>query len=452
MTSVRLVLTFFVAVCLARAAIAQEQATKVIWDFEQQGLGSQWSAIGKLSAAREPHEVAEQPRAAKKDDLLPGGQVVKLDAQAGSYFATKKELPRVAWERAERVSFWVFRSAGEAKRDADCTFDLQFFDGANRALFARKLVVKGSGWQQVEVPCEWIAPVNGRVGNWPAVNRLGFGFREESHLSVDGLQVDLNVKPRPALPLAAVVPIAFPKATEKEIKTAEREGFLVATNAAECKPDVVADLLVPVVEKMNKDLPLLPATSPARLLIFATREEYEQFPPRLAQQFGKEAAIPKSNGFTILGWATAGWDPQQGEKRPVFVHEFVHSLIESRLQLANEQEWLQEGLATYYQLQIYPQKNVPEIVQAGLARGDFDMRKLTSGQPIATTDYWQAATLCSLLLRDPGYQPQLKELITALQQADSTKLEPHLATVFKTDFNKLTADWKKHCREAFPVK
>lgn len=450
-TFVPQVVASFLFVC-AGLLIAQDAPSKVTWDFEKQALGDEWTASGKIRVERLKGTTPEKLKPKRADDLTPDGQMAKLDAEDGAYFALKKDLPRVAWERAERVSFWVSRSPEEAKRDPDCTFDLLFLDATNRTTFSRKVVVKGSGWQQVEIPLEWIAPSAGQVGSWPDVQRLAFSFREESHFSLDALQADLAAKPRAGTALVTMLPIAFPDTPAKGIKTAEREGYVVATNAPDCDPALMADLLKPIAEQLAKDLPLEPQVAPGRLLIFKTREEYQKFPPRLAEQFGKEAAPPKSDGFTLLGWATSSWDEKQGLQRPVFVHEFVHSVLESRLRLANSGEWFQEGLATHYQLLKYPQKNVPQIIQDGIAREQFDLKALTSGKPIAGTTYWQAATLCSLLVRDPAYQPQLKELVAAFRKSHSTALEPHLATVLKVDFDQLTKDWKQHCREAFPVK
>ncbi len=431
--------------------LAQE-ASRVGWDFERQALSTEWTAGGKITAARAIGELAEKPKPIRAGDLVPSGQIATIDAEAGSSFALRKELPRVPWELAERISFWVSRSAEEARRDPDCTFDLLFIDPASRVVFSRRIVLKGSGWQQIEIPTRWIAPVTGRVGTWSGVQWFGFSFREESHLALDAVQADFAARPRAAMSLDEMLPIAFPGVAPAAIKTAEREAFVIATNSTECEPTKLVDVLQPVVVQVAMDLPLMDVPVPARLLIFATRDEYQKFPPRLAEKYGKEAAQPQSDGFTLLGWATSNWDAKQGIQRPVFVHEFIHSLLEARLGIANQGEWLQEGLATYYQLHTFPQKNFATLVHANLATEQFDLNALTSGKPIATTAYWQAATLCSLLLRDPAYQPKLKALIAAIQKQESTALEPHLATVLKTNFTLLTNDWQKHCREAWPVK
>lgn len=450
--AIRAFVSLLLLVLFGFTAQAQPQAPATIaWDFDKQALSTEWTAGGKITATRAVGEPAEKPKAIRADDLVPGGQVAAIDAQPNSFFALKKELPRLPWERAERISFWVSRSAEEAKRDPECIFDVLFLDAASRAVFSRRVIITGSGWQQVEIPTLWIAPTTGRVGSWSGVQRLAFSFREESHLALDAVQAELAAKAQPPMSLDVMLPIAFPGVAASAIKTVEREGFVVATNATECDPAKVAAHLQPLAKEIAADLPLLESTTPARLLIFATRDEYQKFPPRLAAKYGKEAATPQSDGFTLLGWSTSSWDSAQGAERPVFTHEFVHSLLESRLRIANQGEWFQEGLATYYQLQFFPQKNFPHVVHEGIAREQFDLKALTTGKPIAITTYWQAATLCSLLLHDPAYQPKLKELIAALQRAESTALEPHLATVLKVDFDRLTHDWKKHCREAWPV-
>lgn len=445
---------FFGFFCLAlglSVASAQEPA-KIIWDFETKALSAEWSAGGKITAARAIGEPENKPKPARADDPLPAGQVVTIDAEAGAFIAQRKDLPRVPWERAERITFWVSRSAEEAKRDPDCTLDLLFLDAASRAVYSRRVVVTGSGWQQVEIPAAWIAPTTGRVGSWPGVQRLAFSFREESHLALDAVQADLAAKPRAAQSLQEMLPVAFPGVAPTAIKSTERDALVVATNATDCDPTKLADLLRPVAVRIAEDLPLDEIGPPACMLIFASRDEYQKFAPRLAERFGKEAAAPQSDGFTILGWATSNWDARQGLNRPVFVHEFVHSLLEKRLRLANQGEWFQEGLATYYQLQQYPQKNLGQLIHEGIASNQFDLKALTTGKPIAITTYWQATTLCSLLMRDPAYQPKFKDLIKAFQQQESTALEPQLKEVLKVDFDRLTNDWKKHCREAWPVK
>ena len=431
---------------------AAQEATKVTWDFDKQPLSQEWTAGGKITAARAVGEPVEKPKASHEGDLIPGGQVATIVAQPGSFFGLKKDLPRVPWERAQRISFWLSRSEEEAKRDPECEFDLFFLDGNSKPAFSRKFVFKGSGWQQFETSTLWIAPASGRTGSWPGVQRFALSFREESHLLLDAVQAELAAQPQPGLTTDDILPVAFPGIAPAAIKTAKRAGFVVATNATDCNPEKVADLLQNVEKKIAADLPLGAAFVQPTMLIFATRDEYQKFPPRLAARYGKDAAEPQSDGFTMLGWATSTWDWKQGIERPVYIHEFVHSLLERRLQLGNHGEWFQEGMATFYQLQLAPQKNIGEVIQTGLSKEQYDLKAVTTGKHIASTSYWQAATLCSLLLRDPSYAPKLKELVTAFQQEQSTALEPQVTAIYKVDYERLTNDWKKHCREAWPAK
>ncbi|WP_254510893.1 hypothetical protein [Anatilimnocola floriformis] len=443
---------FAVIFALWCGVVAAQEAGKVTWDFEKQTLGAEWTAGGKITATRAIGEPAQKPKASHEGDAIPGGQVATISAQPGAFFGLKKELPRVPWERVQRISFWLSRSEEEAKRDPECEFDLFFLNANNKPVFSRKFVFKGSGWQQFEAPTLWIAPTTGRIGSWSGVQRFTLSFREESHLSLDAVQVDVAAQPQAPVALEDILPIAFPGVAPAAIKTAKRGGLVVATNATDCNPEKVAAILQSLEKKIAADLPLGDSAVPPTLLIFATRDEYQKFPPRLAMRYGKDAAEPQSDGFTMLGWATSSWDSQQGAEQPVFVHEFVHSLLERRLQIANQGEWFQEGMATFYQLQQYPQKNMGEVIQLGISREQYDLAAVTSGKHVSSNAFWQAATLCSLLLRDPSYAPKLKDLVAGFQREQSTALEPQLEPVLKVSFERLTNDWKKHCREAWPVR
>jgi hypothetical protein len=107
--------------------------------------------------------------------------------------------------------------------------------------------------------------------------------------------------------------------------------------------------------------------------------------------------------------ATAGWDPEKGSLRPVFLHEFVHSFFELSAGLPQEGGWVQEGLASYYQLQFHPQADLAKIVQAGLRdpKSHLPLKDLCSGKRIPTNRYWQAMTVWQFLLSTPKYREKL---------------------------------------------
>ena len=49
--------------------------------------------------------------------------------------------------------------------------------------------------------------------------------------------------------------------------------------------------------------------------------------------------------LTMHGISTSYWDPRFGTFRPVFTHEFVHSLLAHGAVLSNHSEWFHEGEA-----------------------------------------------------------------------------------------------------------
>ncbi len=60
--------------------------------------------------------------------------------------------------------------------------------------------------------------------------------------------------------------------------------------------------------------------------------------------------------------------------------------------------------------------------------------------------YWQAMTLLEMLLRSEPYKARLPVLFKALQDANSTNLEPHLVSILNTNWDDLTSDWQEFCR------
>jgi len=57
--------------------------------------------------------------------------------------------------------------------------------------------------------------------------------------------------------------------------------------------------------------------------------------------------------------------------------------------------------------------------------------------------------LIGLLIQSEEHAPHLPKLLAAIGRSGATDLAPHLPTIFKTDWQQLTADWKQHCRETY---
>jgi len=57
-----------------------------------------------------------------------------------------------------------------------------------------------------------------------------------------------------------------------------------------------------------------------------------------------------------------------------------------------------------------------------------------------------------MLLRSEPYKARLPVLFKALQDANSTNLEPHLVSILNTNWDDLTSDWQEFCRAQYIAK
>lgn len=427
-------------VCWLPLGLSAAEA-EVVFDFEQPGLGDSFSAAGKLSASRVALPKAELP-----DGGGPAGFGVELKSEGGGgLFSKPGKLPADLLKTAE-VELWVFRSADEAKAHPTGVIEVQFLEAGRTARFFRKVELTHTGWKKFELPLRWFR-WSGGVPRWDRVDRLGLYFREPAAVRIDGIALDRSADPRGALLSPAdLLPLAFAGAKAGSVQQQVSEQRAILTNCPQFDVAAFDKHLAAVDAAVLADLPFLAAPSNRpTLLVFATEAEYRQFTPRLAERLNSRAESPRSGGYTLHGLATSYWLPDADRPRPVFTHEYVHSLLSLRAGLDNSGEWLQEGLANYYQLRFHPQ-DLRAIVAAGLADANqrLPLEELASGKPVPSNRYWQAVTLIELLYTDK-YRGKLPKLFAALAAAGSTDLGPHLTPILGTDWAGLTADWRKHC-------
>ncbi len=427
---------------LSANVLAQEPVP--LFDFEQAGLGDDWAAVGKIAAARV--ELA-------RDDLPkegPAGFGLELKSAGGGGLFTKAKTLPVGLLDALEVELWVHRSADEARAHPASTIEVQFLEGGGPVRFFRKVELTHTGWKKIELPLKFFRWGTATIPRWNEVSRLGIWLRDAAEIRVDCLALEKSQNPRAALigpdDLAA---IAFPDADPKSIRRLETGQRIVLTNVPQFDLEVFGKHLDDVEAAVLKDLPFLgpPSNRPA-LVVFATEDEFRKFTPRLAERFASEAREPRSGGFTLLGVATSFWS---GERpRPVFTHEYVHSLLSMRADLDNRSEWLQEGLANYYQLRFHPQ-DLQRIVAPALlnAKLRLPLKELADGKAIPTNRYWQAVTLIELLVETDPYRGKLQDLFAAFAATGNTDLGPQLGPILDTDWDRLEAAWRKYCERKY---
>lgn len=429
----------------------------LVLDFEGRALGDEWSAAGDVQAARRAGPAFAAGDEAHTD--VPAGQALFVSSGRGrGGLATRAGVVPTEIGDHESLTLWIHRAPEEAQRRTSTTLELQFVEAPGVRLW-RKLVVDHSGWQRFELPLRhfgWDAtrvPHLGRIASFAVV------LRDPGELAIDEIRLhDVDGGPGAFLATDEVRALAFGPPTEASGDGAPVEGDgvrVLARNGFELLTDVAAldaDELFARLEAAAAELaPLVPPDEETRrvprLVVFARDAAYREFAPRLGDCFARVAGPPRSDGYTLLGIAHAAWSESFATARPVFVHEFVHALLECRALLPNQSEWLQEGLATHVQVLLHPQADLGAIVTRALAdpAAQRSLADLTDGRPIEVRHYWQAMTLVQTLARSERYRARFPELVAALRAAGSTELAPHLGTVLGTTFEELEREWRAHC-------
>lgn len=432
----------------SRAEDAKPGAETILFDFTQSGLGDTWTAQGKIQAGR-----TKPPETPPGEGTVPEGEAVELTAGPGGLFFTKQGQLKVDWPKVRQVAFWLYRSSDEARQHPKAAMEVRFYEGDNRSWFWRRVDLDHTGWKRFEVPLAWCRWGEGHVPRWGEVNRLVFSFRNESRVWIDNIAtVAGNADQGAALTWDQLREVAFPGKPEGEVKLVRRDHVAVMSDAQGLDADALAGHLGKASTAVYADLPFLkppPATDPAPLVVFATRESYRAFAPRFAEHELAQIPPPTSGGFTLQGIATSSWDPAQGTLRPVYTHEFIHAFVGRSALLDNKGEWFHEGLASVYQLRFHPQANFGQLVRKSLDDARPSLEKLCNGQKIELNEYWAAATLIELLLARDKYKPRLPALVAEFQKTGSTDLGPHLRGVLATSWGELTADWVAFCAEKY---
>ena len=430
---------------LAACSVAED---RVLFDFEKKRLSVDWSAVGKIRVNRVPIPAAKEVKGNR-----PSGKGIIVETEGrGGVFCKSGRVPG-DWSKFSELSFWVHRSEKDAKQTPKSVLEIQIYEAGAKAKFWRRITVSHTGWKRVSVPLRWFRWGPKRVPSWDRADRFGFWFRDKAKLSIDNIVLTPGKEKYAAyLGETELAEVAFPKAAKGTVRIVKNEDALLLTDAKAVDVKKLADHLSRVAAAVRKDFPFLMRTVQRPVLIvFSTRNAYQRFPVRFAERFDSNANPPRSGGFTLHGIATSYYEPKYGTLRPVFTHEFVHSLLNRSARIPNAGEWLQEGTASYYQLRFHPQKNLPEIVRSGLAKktNRLPLETLCSGRRIPTTRYWQAATVIEYLLTDKDRRKQVPALFAAFQKAGATTLGPQLRSVLKTDWGGLETAWQKFCRERY---
>ena len=251
-------------------------------------------------------------------------------------------------------------------------------DEHDRQIFVRSVKIDaGDAWKRLELPLHtWRWP-SSHPGDWDEVRRVAIRIDSKGvdHIDLDDLRVEQSA---PADERTSfLLDLAFEK---RERKVADRGEFLIATDAADAFRDADLQRWLDDFSNARKFIrrifgdavrPIEQITSPPMLLIFSREEARGEFFKRLNDAWDAKINVGKAQGFTVQDIATATYVQTLGVRRPVYLHEAVHAIVSRDLRVLpghEAQGTLQEAIATYVQLCVFPTAIAPDIYPKAFAQ------------------------------------------------------------------------------------
>lgn len=413
-------------------------APMVLFDFENPEFQGDWSAQGDLQAAL----VNTASLNASGNEAV-SGRAVQFTGKANALLFCKPGKVPADWGSYGLLRFHVHRPADQAGKTVKLRVMVMDDDGVGQ-MFRDQEIESAGTWQQVDIPLRHFGQGAGRLIRWEQIRRLAFVPMEDMTIAIDSISLEPGPKGETArLSEEDLSQLAFGKPAEQTL--IHNDGFLFMTDVAGVDFDPLYAEMLETIRLVESWLPLQDAPlDPPALLIFADEEQYRSFAPRYGELIKRIAERAKSDGYCIGGIATGFWDPKQGIRRPTFLHEFVHSVLEKRLLLPNRSEWFQESVANRLQIIMRPQAGLDEkLVQAiSHPAAHRPLKDLCNGGHVPISHYWQCFTLFDMIISDPSLRPRIPALIQAFHKSGSTNLEPHIVSVLGIPFLELDARWR----------
>ncbi len=381
----------------------------------------------------------------------PSGKMLLLKTTGKTLVASRSDnhpLPENLPD-CEAITFWIH---SQASAESPIVVDVMLSERDRKAAFFRKLEVTESGWQQITMPLKWFRWETGRVPRWDAVSNFVLRSRGPVLFGIDDIRfIDEDPKVGAEMTADDLKLLAFGEGNSAA-RSHVTDEFWVLTDSPDVDLDAVSQHLGEVLKKAREEFRLTEKPArPARIVIHHNEEDYRAFVPRLGEQLGATAPMPKSDGYHVWGIALSWWiNPAAGVVRPVITHEFVHTILSNYMLIdSSHSDWWQEGVASLSQLRSHPQDNFWELVGEGLEKPEMrtPLEELCNGQSIPMHRYWQAATLVEMLTTDPEYKDKIFDLIAAIRKSGSTDLRPQLEPIYGKDLEQFTKDWLRWTAE-----
>ena len=245
------------------------------------------------------------------------------------------------------------------------------------------------------------------------------------------------------------------------MKTLSADGVLVWTDGP-----LVAKNVLPDIRAAAKFLSSIaparsaasaPASRPARpgrpvaIAIYGREADYRKLWRRVGAHYGGVIAKVVTDGYSYRVFCATSYGSAKefaARRRPVVSHEFAHVWLYQSRGLANDGNWLTEGIANAVQLRLFPGSGDRADFARWMRAGRMlPLKRLMDLDRIAGKDYWQAATLVETLLIH--HAERLPAVIAAYNKGESANTI--VTRALGTDFVTLQARWAEHVRKSGKV-
>lgn len=320
-------------------------------------------------------------------------------------------------------------------------------DAHGNELMQRKFSFDGGAvWTRFDLPLALWRWNNTFVGDWSEVKSLKFQIEDRvSQVRIDELYFEKGTRgAQSAYPSGELYDeIAF---ENRECRAVERGGYRIASDARDALNDkdinTLAARLTPLpvwLKRIFGDAHRPLNDQPIPILIFGKEEDYLTFVDRLGTALRVSIAEPGAGGYAIQDIASSYIDPEIGADRPVFFHEAVHATVARQLRLlpgAPLHSWMQEGLANYLQLCLFPEslklETYERLFKEGIGDSTF-FKPLSEilADKVELRHYAQLAVFtCWLATEKTDWLPKLARGLTAGKSAADVLTD--LGTGFET--------------------
>jgi hypothetical protein len=405
---------------------------KMVENFEQPGkLGDSWMASEGMRLER-----VLVPVTVKHEGV--DDNILQVDAVAGGYFATQPNFHRRRFHAATAVKFRA--EAPNATAANPLVFEFQVYSTERRAWRWRKVTIDGPGWRTIELPTRFFRHSPSSHVKWEETRQLAFMFRNAGRLNVD--MIELVDAPYGDFPAELLPKEIGRMAFGSKARIHRGKHFMIITDEPRLKPTLTFEALDHMKSLLMADFPgLRSPPRPPVLLIFSKEARYREFWGQLAEAFNSTGPRPESDGYSMLGISGSFFDPRQGSIRPVFAHEGCHALLTHAVGLASEGDWLQEGLATYYQLRCGKQDLGPLAKRLIAERSLVPLGQLLNGKPIDVAQYAQAALFIDWIMAHPTRKARLLPAMRAMAKQGSTNFSSVSKAQFGADLATIQPIW-----------